>query len=314
MAASFLPVNRRTLLTAGALSLLALVSTSAMAAAAYVWTEIVVPNAMVLSGFGPNNLGQVAITNSDGTTGIYRLGSIRPLPAPPAGYKVVAAGGINDTGVIVGSATTTADPSHDQAFILANGQYRFFSRSGWQNTDARGIGPSGLVVGISSQDDFAISGAIAGFVYDPSTGNFTDVTPVGSFYTIVQGINKFGRISGSGQDDSLGRYAFIWQLSTLTRDDRKLVPFLDRIRIADGFANARGINDEGVITGWGHSNGQTVGFVGSSSRGYELVVPPGGDAAGASSFCQGINNARQVACVVQDPAGNSRDFVGSPEE
>ena len=30
-------------------------------------------------------------------------------------------------------------------------------------------------------------------------------------------------------------------------------------------------NDDGVITGWAHSGGLTVGFVGSAYRGYQLL-------------------------------------------
>jgi hypothetical protein len=164
------------------------------------------------------------------------------------------------------------------------------------------------VVGISFQDD---QSEWAGFVYDPSTGTFTDVTPSGSIYTIAQGINKFGRISGSGQDDS-GRYAFIWQQ---TASANATVPFLERINVGDGLANARGINDDGVIAGWAHSGGLTVGFVGSAYRGYQLLVPPAGKAPGTSSYCQGINNARQVSCIVQDTNGNTvAAYLGSPTE
>ena len=165
-------------------------------------------DAMVQSTFGPNDLGQVAVINSDGTTGIYQLGRVTPLPAAPSGFQL-GAYGINDAGVIVGFATTASD-AHEQAFILVHGKYRFFSRPGWQNTEARSIGTSGLVVGINYQD----TGEYAGWLYDPSAGSFTDVTPPGSIYTIAQGINRFGRIAGSGQDDSLGRYAFTWQLGT----------------------------------------------------------------------------------------------------
>jgi probable HAF family extracellular repeat protein len=290
---------------AGALVLVS-ASASAMAAPFYNWTEIVVPNAMVLTTFGPNNLGQVAIINVDGTTGIYRLGRFVPLPAPPAGYNL-GAYGINDAGVIVGFATTS-DP-HEQAFILKNGHYTFFSRPGWQTTEARSIGPTGLVVGISYQD----TGEYSGWIYDPSAGTFTDATPPGSIYTIAQGINRFGRVSGSGQDDTGLRYAFIWQLGTSGAGTAELVPFLDRASLADGTSsNGRGINDEGVIVGWTRSGGQVVGFVGNASEGYQLLVPPGGDAPGAATYCQGINNFRQVGCVVYDAAGNSRGFLGSP--
>jgi uncharacterized membrane protein len=187
----------------------------------------------------------------------------------------------------------------------------FLSRSGWDNTEARSIGPSGLVVGVSSQD----TGENAGFVYDPPVGTFTDVTPPGSIYTIAQGINRFGRISGGAQDDSMGRYAFIWQQSSATNGASESMPFLERVQTwPDGFANARGVNDEGDIVGWTHSGGQTAGFVGSAARGYQLLVPPGGEAAGALVYCQGINNARQVACSVQDANANPLgSYLGSPQ-
>ena len=294
-------------LTVVTAALLELVPATAKAGDVYAWTQIVIANATVQTAFGPNDLGQVAIIDLTGTvSGIYQNGRFTRLPAAPSGFTV-SAYGINNAGVIVGFATTTAD-SHEQAFILKRGQYRFFSRAGWQNTEARSIGPSGLVVGINFQD----TGEYAGFVYDPSAGTFTDVTPSGSIYTIAQGINRLGRISGSGQDD-LGRYAFIWQQSPSGNGSQALVPFFERIELGDGYTNARGINDEGVIVGWAQASGQRVGFVGSASRGYQLLVPPGGDAAGVSSYCQGINNARQVACYVSDANGNTlAAFIGTP--
>ena len=305
-------IYRKTLVSAVALCLLELAPAGVMAGDAYTWTQIVIPNVTVATAFGPNNLGQVAIIDATGNvSGIYQHGRFTRLPNPPAGYRV-SAYGINDGGVIVGFATTTSD-THEQAFILDHGQYRFFSWSGWQNTEARSIGPSGLVVGISYQDD---QSEWAGFLYDPSSATFTDVTPPGSIYTIAQGINRFGRISGSGQDDSIGRYAFIWQQSSATIGTSEPMPFVERVQTwPDTFANARGINDDGVIVGWTHSGGQTVGFVGSASRGYQFLVPPGGEVAGVSTYCQGINNARQVGCVIQDAnAKPIAAFLGSPQD
>jgi hypothetical protein len=115
----------------------------------------------------------------------------------------------------------------------------------------------------------------------------------------------------------VGRYAFISQPGTSNVGTRTLVPFLDRIVVAAGTSSARGINDAGVITGFTvNSAGRQVGFVGNASRGYQLLVPPGGDAAGVMMFCQGINNARQVVCGVTDAVtGNTLGaFIGSPSE
>ena len=300
----------RTVLPAAALCLLELTPARVTAGEAYTWTQIVIPNITIATAFGPNDLGQVAIIDATGNvSGIYQHGRFARLPNPPAGFKV-SAYGINDSGVIVGFATTASN-AHEQAFILNRGQYRFFSRAGWDNTEARSISPSGLVVGVNSTD----AGAYAGFLYDPATGTFTDVTPPGSIYTIAQGINSFGRISGSAQDDSLGRYAFVWQQSSPANGTSEPMPFLERVQTwPDSFANARGINDDGVIVGWTHSGAQTVGFTGSASRGYQFLVPPGGEVAGALVYCQGINNARQVACVLQDANANPlAAFLGSPQ-
>ena len=62
-------------LTSQVVFLLALASgATAHAAAAYTWTEILVPNAMGVTAYGPKDLGEVALTNSNGSTGIYRYG------------------------------------------------------------------------------------------------------------------------------------------------------------------------------------------------------------------------------------------------
>lgn len=205
---------------AAALCLLTGSAANAGAAAPYVWTEIVLPSSSVANAFGPNDRGQVAVTAVDGTSGIYRNGTFTQLPAPPAGYQVSATG-INNAGVIVGVASTTTD-THEQGFILVSGVYTFFSRPGWGNTEPRAIGNSGLVTGYSFQD----TGETAGFVYDPATGVFTDVTPRLSTFTIAQGINKFGRISGNGREAVLGRFGFIWQQGTFTNGRVSCCPSL----------------------------------------------------------------------------------------
>jgi hypothetical protein len=289
---------------AAALCLLTGSAANAGAAAPYVWTEIVLPSSSVANAFGPNDRGQVAVTAVDGTSGIYRNGTFTQLPAPPAGYQVSATG-INNAGVIVGVASTTTD-THEQGFILVSGVYTFFSRPGWGNTEPRAIGNSGLVTGYSFQD----TGETAGFVYDPAPGVFTDVTPRLSTFTIAQGINKFGRISGNGREAVLGRFGFIWQQGTFTNGPRRLLPFLDRFIVDAGSTNARGINDAGIIVGY-ISGATSAGFIGADTRGYRLLLPPGADVSGVTVVCEGINNARQVVCLVSDTAGNSHGFIGS---
>jgi hypothetical protein len=292
-------------------SALTLIFTIASAnAAAYSWTEILIPSIGPQGlAIGPNDKGQVAVTNADGSkTGIYRSGIFTPLPSPPPGYTV-AARGINNGGTIVGGAFSPSDPTHEQGFILIGSKYTFFSRPGWDNTEPRAIANSGMITGYNATSDLSTS---AGFIYNAGTKAFTDATPPGSGtgFSVTQGMNADGRIAGDGRSDELGRYAFIWQQGTLVRGTRELAPFLARFKITDAGSAARGINDAGVIVGFNNSGG---GFVGSDSRGFQVLIPPGGDAPGAFAGCEGINNFRQVVCAVSDAAGNTRNFIGTPD-
>ena len=90
-------------------------------------------------------------------------------------------------------------------------------------------------------------------------------------------------------------------------------PFLARSRIAGAGSAVRGINDAGLIVGFSNP-GSPVGSVGNDARGFQLLVPPGGDAPGAGVACEGINNLDQVVCVVMDRIGNTiGDFIGTPD-
>ena len=298
---------------AGAAGALALVFTigSGSAAAAYSWTEILIPSIGPMgTAFGPNDRGQVAVQSADGSkTGIYRGGIFTPLPSPPAGYKLLATG-INDGGTIVGGAFAPSDPTHEQGFILVGSKYTFFSRTGWDNTEPRAIANSGLITGYSATSDLSTT---AGFIYDARTNTFTDATPPGSGagFSVTQGINAYGRISGDGRSPELGRYAFVWQQGSLASGGGTLLPFLTKLQIANVNTAARGINDAGVIVGFTASG---LGFVGSDSRGFQLLIPPAGDAAGATVACEGINNFGQVVCTVTDALGNLRNFIGTPDQ
>ena len=189
---------------------------------------------------------------------------------------------------------------------------RFFSRPGWDNTEPRAIANSGLITGYSYSTHVF---SYAGFIYDADTNTFTDATPPGSNNTIVQGINNFGRITGHGEDTVNGRYGFVWQQRTITNGKSELLPFLSRLKIDTSLsARARGINDSGVVTGFATTHAGTYdGFVGNDALGYQRLVAPGGEIAGNSTFCSGINNSNQVACYVWDSASQPQGaFIGSP--
>ncbi len=109
---------------------------------------------------------------------------------PPAAVTATAHG-INDSGVIVGS--TFEDPSPSRGFILAGGAYTYFTRPGWTHSHARAISGTGLVTGYSEDG----AGATSGYIYNPVTSAFTDITVPGSLLTIAQGINNAGQVVGS---------------------------------------------------------------------------------------------------------------------
>src|SRR5262245_44211705 len=126
--------------------------TAFLLAAGYVWTQILVPGGTVTSAFGLNDKGQTAVALADGSSGIYRGGHFTPLPAPPAGV-VVGATGINNAGVVVGDAFPGGG-AVEVGFILHGSTYTFFSRPGWDNTEPRAIGNSGLITGHSNNAAF----------------------------------------------------------------------------------------------------------------------------------------------------------------
>jgi hypothetical protein len=184
-------------------------------------------------------------------------------------------------------------------------------------TEPRAIANSGMITGTSYNFDQDGNPIYAGFVYDPSTGTFTDATPSGSVgFNVAQGINKSGVVSGGGNNPSVGQYAFIWQMGTFTNGKRGFVRFLDRIRVAAGFARARGINDAGLIIGFSsdETDSTTVGFVGNSVHGYQLLTVPGATPETGGTVCEGINNLALVTCGSSDALGNSTAFIGSPDE
>jgi len=290
-------------------SMLSLLLSNLAGAQGYSWTEIVIEGATVVQAWQINDIGQVAIgATTDGRSGIYLDRTFTQLPPPPEGFQVLALG-INNGGVIAGSAT---DGVTSQGFIVVGETYTFFSRDGWENTRGRSIVDSGLVTGENYSTDMTRS---AGFIYDRDTG-FRDATPPGSTDTIAQGMNKFGRITGHGREPvpGRGRYGFVWQQGTIIEGKRELLPFLERLSI-DFQTRARGINDSGVVVGFiTDAAGRSEGFVGSDALGYQRLVAPGGEIPGNSTYCAGINNAAQVVCYVWEDSTSTPQgaFIGSP--
>src|SRR5258706_9603541 len=227
---------------------------------------------------GITNTGRiVGYASLDGVTFFsfsYEGGVFSALPAPPPPLQASALS-INDAGVIVG-ATSAVFLGSQQGFIFNAGSYAFFTRPGWDETVARAISNTNLITGYSQHDS---DGSTAGFIYDPITSVYTDITIPGSLFTIAQGINVAGQVVGSAAGFPGGTQAFLRQ------PDGTITLF----KIGTAPTRARGINDVGLITGFMTVGAVNQGFVGSSG-GFETLMVPGSD----ETFPEGINYAGQV--------------------
>ena len=103
---------------------------NALLAAAYVWTQVIIPGKNPVQAFGINDKGQLAVTTDDGTNGIYDHGTYTPLPPPPASCGCgVSAVAVNDSGVVVGIASPISGGA-EMGFLLSGSTYTFFSWPG----------------------------------------------------------------------------------------------------------------------------------------------------------------------------------------
>ena len=266
---------------------------STAASAVYVFNTVDYPGAVMTDVRGLNGTGRiVGYASVDGVNNFsfsYAGGTFSLLPPAPV---TSIAHGINDAGTIIGS--TFEDPAPTRGFILSGGVYTYFTRPGWTHSHGRAISASGLVTGYS--EDTAGT-TFSGFIYNPATGAFTDITIPGSFLTIAQGINNAGQVVGSAVMSPGGARAFLRQ------PDGTIVLF----QIGGNPTRARGISDTGLMTGFVTIGAVTSGFVGDS-LGYQLLDVPG------STFTVGeaINNLGQVSGLYHDAGGATRGFIATP--
>ena len=279
------------------LVLAAVLASAAPAFAAYVFTTVDYPGAVMTDVRAIDNTGKIAgYASLDGVTNFsftYAGGVFAPLPFSPLSPSAL---GMNDSGVIVGGTSGTLG-TPEQGFIFQAGAYTFFSRPGWTNTEARGINNAGVITGWSYETDPVTGGftASSGFIYKPGSG-FIDIPVPPSTFVIAQGINTAEQVVGSASLP--GNQSFLRQPDGT----------MDFFQVAGLSTRARGINDTGLITGWVTSAGLQQAFVGDSS-GYQLLSA---DPSSVFTAGEAINNAGQISGVWNDTAGNSHGFIGTP--
>ena len=277
--------------------------------ATYVFTTIDYPGALFTDVRGVNNNGQIVGYASFDTvhffTFVYSGGAFTRLPAGPSGEDT-AADGINDPGAIVGTAEAFGIPGvTQQAFIYDSTGYRFHVRPGATNSYFRAINALGLTTGYS--ETFAAEGTWlggTGFIFDPVSGTYTDISVPDAMLVIAQGINTAGTVVGSGQSRPGGSVAFV-------RDASGAQTYF---QVSGLSTKARGINNAGLITGFVEVAGEVAAtpiftFVGTPPDQHNIAIDGMQQTVG-----EGINDSGQVVGLFNDSAWNTHGFLATPAE
>ena len=278
------------------------IAASNTAFANYVFTTVDYPGSTYTVVWGMNNTGAIvgsAVDSSgnnvpfvySGGTG----GTFAALPAMPDG---LGAGpfSVNDAGTIVGAAEP-ADGSSEIGFLLNGSNYTLFSHTPQVYTEPRSINAAGFVTGATTDYDSAGNPINnVGFIYDSATGIFTDILIPNSTFVIAQGMDGAGQVVGSAF------FADGSQSGFLRQPDGTLSLF----RVNGSQTRARGINNNGVITGF--ISGGASAFVGNSSGFQLLQASPTAQA----TYAEGINDGGQICGFYIDAAGTTHGFIASP--
>src|SRR5215469_7058307 len=223
------------------------------------------------------------------------LYSFTTIDVPRLTFPFTSAGGINDSGQIVGSFYSARDVAHGY-FLDVDGSFTTIDAPGASLTIAGGINNSGQIVGWFMD----ASGNSHGFLY--SDGSFTTIDVPGALGTAVFGINDSGQIVGSF-GDATGPHGFFLDVDgTFTTID---VP-------GASVSSPLGINSSGQIVGYYSRTPGTHNI----EHGYFLDVDGSFttiDAPGAIfTSAGGINNSGQIVGSFYGAGDDLHGFLATP--
>jgi uncharacterized membrane protein len=292
-----------------------------LAQAQYDYHPVDYPGAPATQLFGINDRGDavgIGYTGDDTFPFVYDSKKDTYTDVPSLdGYDATYVLGINDAGVISGSATRQGEIGRDAFVRDKHGNFTVFSHPDAASTTLpRSINNKGLVTGFRDSAE----GTFYGFIYDPKSDTFTDLNPT-SFFTIAQGINSRGEVVGSSnfneENDPCPESASPFRRYGWLRATDGAVTYFT---VNDSHTSARGIADDGSVVGFvidldaGKFKGFKTKLDGSQCQ--SLTISSGDllDFPGSlDNFLQGVSN-KGVITGGYDTADDTRSFIATPQK
>lgn len=274
------------------------------------------------SGDGPWSYYATAINASGQVVGrsgdqpVRYSGGIQPLGALPGGDGTGQAFGINDAGVIVGSASAGSGQIH--AFRYQGGTMQDLGALGaatasgqvYSRSQANAINAAGQIVGTSTVSLVSPFGLIIQHAFLYQNGAMTDLGTLGdsSHSSAASAINASGQVVGSFSTSTIGGpfHAFLYDhgqmhdLGLLNGDPSSSL-------------GATGINDQGQIVGLSIGNSSSA-FLYENGHMYDLndLIPR--DSGWKLFEATGINDLGQIVGEGQNPQGKDHAFLLTPTD
>ena len=220
--------------------------------------------------------------------------TFKELPSPPHTRQALA-GGINDSGAIVGTLQKLAAVGSLNGFLLFHGKLTQFNFPGASGTDALAIDNHGQIVGTYRAGD-PNDRIVHGFTVH--SGGFRNIDIPGAFATEALGINDAGDISGWTELSDATFHGFL-----MHRGHLRIISFPGAFQTF-----ALGINNHGDIVGIyilqiASNIDELHGFLLKDGI-FRTIDFPGGSATSVNA----INDAGDLVGSYGDNRGTSHGF------
>jgi RHS repeat-associated protein len=241
--------------------------------------------------YGINNQGQVVgyWRDTNGSRAfLYSGGAVTDLGSLGGTNRYALS--INNVGQIVGFAGAS---NGTRAFLYSNGAITNLGAMGGINSYAYGINDTAQIVG-----NLDTTNGARAYLY--TGGAVTNLGTLGGTNSFAFGINNSNLVVGSSLNAVAATHAFLWKNGILTNLNALVGTNSGWI-----LNDARGINNDGTIVGWGLTNGQEQAFMYATGQ----VSSIGLLAGATNSFAFGINSSNQVVGASTLSNSTSRAFA-----